>query len=61
MKTTELIKSIEQYCIRTDCVERLKELHETLTDLVDLQNGAPLERYKDEWNKVMDKAYELIK
>jgi hypothetical protein len=31
-----------------------------LRDLVDLQNGAPLERHRKEWEETMEQVYEFL-
>lgn len=38
-------------------VEQLKGL---LQELVDIQNGPPLEQHKNEWQEVMDKCYSIL-
>ena len=37
-----------------------ERLREALQDLVDLQNGPPLPKYKLDWERVMDHAGELL-
>ena len=39
----------------------IKELVDTLGELADLQNGAPLLRHKAEWDRVMEKADKLFR
>ncbi len=45
-------------------IQKLKsantELKAILGDLVDIQNGSPLVRDTDKWNKIMKKAYEIL-
>ena len=31
-----------------------------LRDLADLQNGAPLERYRQEWEETMEQVYDFL-
>lgn len=38
----------------------LNEAADLLSNLVDLQNGSPLVKYEDEWEKVMARSYELL-
>ena len=38
-------------------VEQLKGL---LQELVDIQNGPPLEQHKNEWREIMDKCYSIL-
>lgn len=46
------------------CLEELnEELDKSvglLRDLADLQNGPPLERHKDEWEKTMERVYAFL-
>jgi hypothetical protein len=37
-----------------------RELKEALNDLVDIQNGPPLETHKDQWNEIMERCYKLL-
>lgn len=38
-----------------------KRTLQLLRDLADLQNGAPLESYREEWEKTMDEVYTHLK
>jgi|TARA_B110000908_G_C10187780_1_gene418887 cobalamin biosynthesis Co2+ chelatase CbiK len=40
--------------------QQLKEAIRLLTDLAELQNGTPLIRYEDEYNKTMDEVWDFI-
>lgn len=40
--------------------QELKEAREALQELVDLQNGAPLEQHKAEWEQTMEKCYSVL-
>ena len=37
-----------------------KKAVDLLTDLAELQNGAPLVRYEKEWNKTMEEVWDFI-
>ena len=40
--------------------KELKEAIRLLTDLAELQNGAPLVTYEKQWNKTMEDVWEFI-
>lgn len=40
--------------------QRLKEAIRLLTDLAEFQNGTPLIRYEEEYNKTMDEVWDFI-
>ena len=41
-------------------IEELDEAWHVLDELVDIQNGPPLIKYTDDWNKVMQWAFKLL-
>lgn len=42
-------------------VKRLwDELADTLRSLADLQNGPPLPKYEDDWNRTMERTYAVL-
>ncbi len=47
-----------------DCEDHLlynfKESIRILRDLADLQNGPPLERYKEQWHQTMNEVYQFL-
>ena len=55
--------------VRILFAEKMKKLHSTdsfkesiklLRDLADLQNGAPLEQHREEWEQTMEQVYAFL-
>lgn len=46
--------------VEEEAIKEFNECKEILQDLVDLQNGSPLESYRKDWEQVMQKAYSFL-